>query len=252
MRVLSFITLLAVCLLAVPAFAVSAQGGGQPARRIESLPTGITLPVSLDQTLNRKHTHPGEKISASLYQRVPLNGDRYLSRRTKLIGKITAVDAHTLALRFDQLQCGSQLVPVNLRLVAAAQWMAVEDTKIPLSGPDRGEATPADWTTRQVGRDQVDRFAGSGLVYNQYSEKVGKADLHGVYAAPASPGGLWRAMGPFSSSSTGLYNLPSLQIASEGGAGQPITFHLTGRKWQLHTSDALLLEVVPPDGPTPP
>jgi hypothetical protein len=52
-------------------------------------------------------------------------------------------------------------------LLAAAHWMDVGRTAEPLDGGDRATSNPADWTTMQIGRDQVYRSGGSGTVYSQ-------------------------------------------------------------------------------------
>ena len=53
-----------------------------------------------------------------------------------------------------------------------------------------------------------------GGVYDQYSQPVGYADLHGVHAEPTSAGKLPRAMGPFSTTATGLHGLPGFSVLS--------------------------------------
>jgi hypothetical protein len=81
-------------------------------------------------------------------------------------------------------------------------------------------------------------------VYNQYSDPVGYADLHGVYQDPPSAAEPPRAMGPFSTSATGLHGLPGFSIVSPGDAGVPITLGVSKPKWQIGGA-ALLLKVVP-------
>jgi hypothetical protein len=226
-------------LLCCPVFA-----GEQKGEELKPLPPGITLPVSLDRTLDQKHLHQGESIVASLYQRVPLAHGVYLSKKAKLLGTAVSSDGKTLELRWTEVRLGHQSVPIAVKLLAAAQWMDVAGTNVPLGGTDRGTSSPADWTTMQIGGDEVYRSGGSGAVYNHFSDRVGDADLFGVYAAPQSAGALPRAMGPFSTTSAGLYDLQWMVLASPGGAGHPIVFGLENHRWQLHAADALLLEVV--------
>jgi hypothetical protein len=122
--------------------------------------------------------------------------------------------------------------------------MNVYDTGVPLSGPDRGAADIGDWTTQQIGGDQVFLSAGSGTVYDKYSQPVGYANLLGVYAYPSGPGELPRAMGPFSTTTTGLHGFPDFSVASAGGAGAPITLAASKADWIIRNGSALLLEVV--------
>ncbi len=217
-----------------------------PAQTPSKLPPGITLPISLDTGLSAKHAQAGQRIDARLTQRVPMADGRYLPAKSRVEGTVVSVDAHSLKLRFDTLVVYGQSAPISTRLVAAAYWLDVDRTRDPLDGGDRGTSSPADWTTMQIGRDEVYRSAGAGTVYDQYSQPVGHADLQGVYAAPRAPGGLPRAMGPFSTTAKGLYNLPALEILSAGGQGQPIELGLSSPKWKLDSHTALLLEVVAP------
>lgn len=213
-------------------------------QHLEPLPPGVTLPVILDKTLDLKHFHQGEIIVASLYQRIPLAGGFYIPQGAKLLGTAVASDGKTLELTWTRIKLGHQSTSIAVKLLAAAHWTDVADTKLPLAGPDRATSNPADWTTMQIGRDEVYRSGGSGTVYNQYSEPVGKADLYGVYAAPKSPSAPPLAMGPFSTTSAGLYDMRSMAIGSAGGPGRPIVFRLEDDRWQLHAADALLLETV--------
>ncbi len=206
-------------------------------------PLGATLPVTLDETLDAKTARPGEPIHAGLIQRVPLPGGAFLPDKAKLTGTVVAVDAKTLTLRFDTLSLDGHSAPIHLRLLAAAFWREVDHTKDPLGAPDRGTSNPTQWTTEQLGGDEVYRANGVGKVYNRVSEPVGHADGRGVYGFAPQPGGAERAMGPFSTTSAGLYGLEGLAFGAQvAGAA---TFTLTAPSWKLHTHDALLLEVTP-------
>ena len=222
----------------------TAFAADRPVKHLSPLPPGTTLPVTLKKSLTSKHIQPGQAIMATFYQRVPLGSGRYLPEKTQLLGVVASYDGRSLALRFTQLRLDHGTEAISVKLVAAAHWTDVEDTKLPDSGPDRSLSNPANWTTTQIGRDAVYRSGGSGPVYNQYSEPVGSADFSGVYAAPVSAGAVPRAMGPFSTTASGLYGVPGLAIASPGGSGRPIVFRVESDKWQLHAADALLLEVV--------
>jgi hypothetical protein len=212
------------------------------AQGLPELSGGTTLPVSLETALSAKHVRVGERITARLSQRVPLGGG-YLPAKARILGSIAAYDGHSLSLRFNTLRLGDKTEPLEVRLVAAAFWMDVGQTRDPLDGGDRGTSSPADWTTQQIGRDEVYRSGGSGTVYNQFSEPVGHADTEGVYAAPVA-GVPAHAMGPFSTTASGLYDLQDLRLISAGGSGMPIVLGLNGPKWKLDTATALLLEVV--------
>lgn len=219
---------------------------GYAAKQVSHLvapPPGATLPVILVRTLDSQNLTPGQPIIARFSQPVPVSPDRYLPAKVEIVGSIVNPRPSSFGILFTELRWKGQTVPVHLRLVAAASSNHVFQTKLPVGGTDRGTATPADWTTRQVGGDEIYRSAGYGAVYNQFSEPVGRADLNGVYQTPAEPGNLPRAMGPFSTTATGLHGLPSFSLVSSGESGKPITLAASGSKWKLASGTALLLEV---------
>jgi hypothetical protein len=211
--------------------------------KLEPLPAGVMLPVSLKQRLDARHVRVGQQVTARLMQRVPLADSSYLPSKAKVTGTVVAYDTSSLTLRFDRLSLKDQQVPIHVKLVAAGHWLDVEETERPLGATDRSLGNPANWTTKQIGGDEVYHSGGgSGPVYDQYSERVGHVDAFGVYAPARTPGAAALAMGPFSTTSRGLYDLPGMEIASPGGSESPIVLQLTSPKWQLHGQTALLLE----------
>ncbi|HEY1966006.1 MAG TPA: hypothetical protein VGG59_13790 [Acidobacteriaceae bacterium] len=232
-------------LLWVTAFCCAAALGASP-EKLTPLPEGITLPVLLTRSLDARHVRVGEPVVAELAQRVPLADGGWLPQKAKVIGTVVACDNTSLTLRFDRLRLGEQEEPVDVTLLAAAHWFDVHQSKIPLAAPDRATSNPNDWTTRQIGGDEVYRSGGWGKVYDRYSEPVGHADPNGVYGPPIVVGGPARAMGPFSTTATGVYDLPGIEIGSGGGKGRPIVLRLTSRKWQLHSVTAFLLVTTGP------
>ena len=223
---------------------VAAPAYARATTKLAPPPPGATLPVTIKQTLKPHNLQPGQPISAQLIQIVPVGRDVYLPRGAKLDGHIVNVSNSTISILFDQLSWRGRTIPVHVRLVAAAGMMNVNDTKVPLAGPDRGTADAGDWTTRQVGGDELFLQGWSGTVYDKYSQPVGYANYSGVYANPSGPGKLPRAMGPFSTTATGLHGFPDFSIASAGDAGAPITLAASRPKWIIRGGSALLLEVV--------
>lgn len=68
-------------------------------------------------------------------------------------------------------------------VIAVASMMEVNDTAAPANGStDRGNPSQANWTTRQVGGDEVYRSGWVGDVYDDVMKKVGFADYYGVYS----------------------------------------------------------------------
>ena len=207
-------------------------------------PPGATLPVVINRTLKPHHVRPGQPISAELIQTVPVSAKVELPKGAKLDGRVVKVGGSSISILFDRLGWKGRTIPVRVKLVAAAAMMNVYDTGVPLSGPDRGTASRSDWTTRQVGGDQIFLSGGSGTVYDRYSQPVGYADYTGVYANPSAPGKLPRAVGPFSTTASGLHGFPEFSIESTGGAGLPITLIASKPNWVIRSGSALLLEVV--------
>jgi hypothetical protein len=214
-------------------------------KQLISPPAGTTLPVSITRTLKAHNLQPGQPITAVLMQTVPVRAHIKLPRATKLDGHIVNVNNSSISLLFNQLRWKKDILPVHVRLVAAAAPSNIYDTKLPLGSTDRATSSPADWTTRQIGGDEIYLSAGSGKVYDQYSQPVGYADFSGVYANPAAPGDLPRAMGPFSTTATGLHGFREFSIISSGGADSPITLVANKPNWEIGKGSALLLEVIP-------
>jgi hypothetical protein len=235
-RICCFSGLIAVVMM----FCCAATWGRSP-ETLTPLPAGTTLPVVLERGLDMRHVRAGQPLIARLAQRVPLAHGAYLPEKAKVMGVVLACDSTSLTLRFDRLRLGKQEEPIDVTLRAAAHWLDVHDSELPEGATDRSTSNPASWTTKQIGGDEVYRSAGSGTVYDQYSQPVGHADLHGVYEPPAVTGGPPRAMGPFSTTAAGVYDIPGIEIASGGGNGKPIVLRLTSPKWQLHGGTALLL-----------
>jgi hypothetical protein len=232
------------CLIVLLVLSVAAPVYARATKELAPPRPGATLPVVINRTLNAHNLRPGQPISAHLIQIVAVAPDVYLPKGAKLNGHIVNVSDSSIGILFDQLSWKGRSIPVHVRLVAAAGMMNVCDTDVPLAGPDRGTANRNDWTTRQVGGDELFLQGGSGKVYDQYSQPVGYANYTGVYANPSAPGELPRAVGPFSTTATGLHGLPELTIASEGGADSPITLAASKPGWQIRSGSALLLEVV--------
>ena len=231
------------------ALAIACAGFTEPVRaaahaKLAAPPAGATLPVVLQGTLDADHATPGQSVRARVSQRVPLGGGNYLPNGAELAGTVEKAGANQLALEWTKLSWHGQDVALHVRLIAAAASFDVEQTKIPLGGPT-GRST-SDWTTRQVGGDELVGVNVPATVYDQYSQPVGRADGTGVYAPAARPGGLERAMGSFSTTAKGLYGLAGWTIVSLGDAGGPMVLGVPARGRKLGSGAAMLLQVVAP------
>jgi hypothetical protein len=232
------------CLIAFLVLSVAVPVYARVTKDLAPPPSGATLPVVLNQTLKAHKLHPDQHISAQLIQTVPVSKNVCLPEGAKLEGHIVSVSDSSISILFDQLRWKDRTIPIHVRLVAGASSNDVYAAKLPLGATDRATSNPGDWTTRQIGGDEVYLSAGAGRVYDQYSQPVGYANYSGVYADPSSPGELPRALGPFSTTATGLHGFREFSIESAGGASTPITLAASKPNWQIQSGSALLLEVV--------
>lgn len=207
-------------------------------------PAGITLPVVIQRNLKPRNLQEGQWLTAELVQVVPVSANVSLPRGAKLDGHVVSVSGSTISILFDQLSWKGRTLSVHVRLIAAAASNEVLETRVPLGGTERSTSCEADWTTKQVGGDEVYLSAGSGKVYDRYSQPVGYADFSGVYADPSAQGELPRAMGPFSTTVTGLHGFLGFSIVSPGGVNTPITLTAAKPNWQIERGSAWLLEVL--------
>ena len=240
MRVLSVTALSLLAAGRDGAASTETPGSGVAIGRLPNLPPGTTLPVQLSQTLHAARVAPGLLIHASTTQRTPLGGHAYLPAGVVLDGRIVAAGPHSLALQFDSIRFLETTRPVATHALAIASFVAVSETGVPANGStDRGNSSPASWTTTQVGGDQVVRSGWSGPVINSVTETVGSADYWGVYALPVTPDAPAHALGPFSARSTGLFG-----FARDCHLSHPQTdISCVTTRPVLHRGDVLLLEV---------
>jgi len=220
------------------------------------LPAGITLPVQMGRTLRAGKVKPRTVFQVKTTQRVPISAKGYLKSGAKVRGEVVASDAgdgtaahpSVLTIRFTQLSYRGTTVPVEIRAVAMANLMAVDDTFLPATGStDRGNPNQASWTTRQVGGDEVVRSGWVGPVVGSGLRTVGSADYYGVYSLPEKLQGadgamVPRAMGVFSTTAKGLYGYDEgARLESSGGL---ITITNPMGRAVIRDGDNLLLEVV--------
>jgi hypothetical protein len=235
---------------------VGESGTQQQSRAVvdlEPLHAGITLPVQVGRTLAAGKVKTGTVFFVITTQRVPVSADAYLDRGAKVRGEVVTSDAgdgtaarpSVLTIRFTQLSYRGKTVPIETRAIAAANIMAVDSTFIPTTGgPDRGNASEANWNTPQVGGDQVNRSGWIGVVSDKTMNVVGSADYHGVYSLPVKLDGAMvpRAMGVFSTTAKGLYGYD--ERAKMESAGGLITITNPQKRAVIRNHDQLLLEVV--------
>lgn len=228
--------------------------GMQPLQVLRPIPAGLTLPVYLLHGIKAGSAKVGAEVEAVTTEAVPLSTASYLPQGARLVGRVVESRAGDkragvpamLGIEFQTLRYRGMSVPVRTRVLAVANAADVSETFASSNdGSDRGNASPANWTTRQIGGDEVYREGWEGPVENGRMQKVGFADFRGVYAnAPAGATGasaLPRAVGVFSVDARGLYGFErSAALTSAGGVAR-----LTSRgSLVVRGGDALLLEVM--------
>ena len=225
----------------------------QVVSELQPLEAGITLPVQVGRTLRAGKVKRGTVFEVKTTQRVPVSEGAYLKSGARVRGEVVVSDAgdgtaahpSVLTIRFTQLSYGGRTVPLEVRAVAMANLMAVDDTFLPATGStDRGNPSPASWTTRQVGGDEVVRSGWVGPVVGSGLRTVGSADYYGVYSLPVTVdgSGVPRALGVFSTTAVGLYGYETgATLESSGGL---ITMTSPEKHAVIRNGDNLLLEVV--------
>lgn len=226
-----------------------------PVQTLQPLTPGLTLPIELTHALKAGHTRPGASVDAFTTQPIPLSLSTYLPRGARVTGTVvTSVGADrkagrpaTLTIRFDHLRYRQQVVPLRAHALAIANFTEVEDTFASTNDfSDRGTPSPADWTTQQVGGDEVYRTGWTGPVLSRSSQPVGFADFHGVYADPppgaSGTAAIPRALGVFSVTARGLYGFDFSDKLSSSGAEITVT---ANGNLVLRTGDDLLLQALP-------
>lgn len=227
---------LPIALLAFP-FALAAQN---------SVPSGTLLPLRLDTGLDAAKLHAGQNIRATLMQPIPGTS---ISRHAKVLGRVVSVNTGNnarLELRFDAIEDHGQRTAIQTSLRAMASFIEVQEAKIPEDMSSRG-LTPENWTTQQIGGDQV--YRGGGPVTEGLLD-VGKPEAWGVVAVPRAQSGTPcragdrpQALGVFSADACGLYGLPGVQIDQAGRESGDIVLSGPAEKLNVRAGAALLLHV---------
>jgi len=221
--------LLGVLLSAQP---VRAEGASTTRGSAISIPAGTVLPVRLNSSLSSSKSKPGQVITASIMQDVPLPGGGKIHRGSKVRGHIIAVNAATatspasVSLQFDALLASGQTIPVVTNLRALAGFMEVLEAQTPTTAP--GESDVYRWlTTVQIGGDVVYGEEGPVAGHNDSSKIIGKSVPYGVLAPVTakegtkcrgavdgndSPQALW----VFSADACGVYGIQHLEITHTG------------------------------------
>ena len=227
-----------------------------PAIAQEVIPAGIVLPLQLNSSLNSTKVQPGQTITATLMQDVPLPFGSRLRAGAKVVGHVVSATQSagnvTVTLRFDSLRISKKTISVTTSLRALASSLDVDDAQLPTSGPDRGTSQNA-WTTAQIGGDVV--YRGGGPVAHGL-QVVGKPVPDGVLVRLNSNfdtrcrGEIdgnheLQATWVFSASACGVYGFSDLDIAHAGRTAPvgEITLSSAQGNFNVRSGSGLLLRV---------
>ncbi len=192
-------------------------------------PAGTILPLRLDSSLSSKKSKPGQVVTASLMQDVPLASGGKIRAGSKAVGRVLDVvkagngSGAKLSLQFTTLEVSKRRMAITTNLRALASMMEVNEAQLPEAGPDRGTSANS-WTTEQIGGDVV--YRGGGPVANGL-RVVGTPTADGVLVKIASkPGTKCRgdlggndhlqALWVFSADACGTYGFSDLTVIHAG------------------------------------
>ena len=227
----------------------------------QEIPSGIALPITLSSTLDATKVKPGQPISGSIAQDVPLPSGAKLRSGSRVNGRVLQAGLMSdggsyLRIQFDQVRDHGRAIPITTSLRALASPRAAQQAQFPKHTPYRGES-PANWTTVQVGDDVV--YRGGGHVMHG-DAVVGDPVRDGVLAELTSEPESGCATGSdhrrlalwiFASSACGAYDFfDDLQITHPGDANPIGEIALQSRQnVKVPAGSALLL--ITTEGPQP-
>ena len=216
----------------LPAHSAGAGSASATTRPAISIPGGTILPVRLNSSLSSSKNKPGQIISGTIMQDVPLPAGTKIRRGSKVGGHIIAVNpasgtsSASVSLQFDTLRASGQTIPIVTHLRAIAGFVEVLEAQTPVTAP--GESDVFRWlTTVQVGGDVVYGEEGPVASHKDSSKVIGKSVPYGVLVPVSakegtecrgpidgndSPQALW----VFSSDACGVYGVEHLEIARAG------------------------------------
>lgn len=116
------------------------------------IPPGTALPISLDCTLDAKKAKPGQPISGTIAQDVPLGDRGKIREGSHVTGQVVEAGRNPdgssyIRIRFDQLRAKQwATMPIITSLRAVASPWEVQEAHLPKVGP-MINPNPATWTT---------------------------------------------------------------------------------------------------------
>ncbi len=196
---------------------------------------GTALPISLDCTLDAKRVKPGQPISGTITQDIPLGDRGKIKEGSHVLGYVVDVGRRSdqssyIRIRFDRLRAKDwDEMPIMTSLRAMATPWEVQEAQLPKVGP-MVNPNPYSWTTYQVGGDAVLR-GGGPVMHGKTKIGVPAPGTVGVYARLISvnqPGCKVEGGGPlvalwvFGSAACGAYGFDDELAITSAGNDDPL------------------------------
>ena len=221
----------------------------QPALYAQTaLPAGTVLPVRLSTGLNAKKITVGKVIRAQVMQDIPGTTIRMGAHVT---GRVISVSPTRLELRFDTLVTKQTRILLTTNLRALASMLEVNEAQIPEDGSPRGLPSVLEYTTTQIGGEQV--YRGAWIVARGITH-VGEPTAYGALGKlnsnpPCRGNDTAQALWLFSTDACGGYGFNDLTIEHFGRTDPVGTIVLASKteKINIRAGSGFLLRVNGPD-----
>jgi hypothetical protein len=245
---------LTLCLLPMYLHAGAGDDIKQTYQAAELIPAGTVLPVTLSSTLRSDRSASGTTMTATVMQDIPLGAGRILRRGSKVTGHVVEAvtpgkgsDESKISFQFDQVQLGTQTIPIATNLRAIASRSAIRAATPELTSPDYAD------NQIQIGGDQISYGEDGPVMVG--SQVVGKYTSQGVLAyvdqdSRTLSGGAIddnarvQAFWLFSVNARGAYGFGDLTILHSGStAPGEITLGSSSGAVKVEKGSAMLLRV---------
>jgi hypothetical protein len=225
-----------------------------------ALPVGTAIPVTFPHTIDAAKLKAGDTIIAKTDQVVLGPGGERIKSGSELVGTVVDVqssgnssDPSELAIRFDTLRVGSQVLSMHVALRAIASFLDYYSNRSPII--DNGY--PENSVYRQVGGDY---FYQGDVVYSNDWEEVGKSTHDGVFAKlehieqsksqnhmVCNSTDSIQSVGVFASSACGVYGFAGLSVGDAGAASSGvIRFRSIKNAVKIASGSTALLQLIAP------
>jgi hypothetical protein len=223
-----------------------------------SLDASTTLPITFTRSVDASHARVGDVVEAKTFQKVRLSDGSALPSGARITGHVVdaqgfAFDktpyakqsASHLSIRFDSVQNGAIVIPLNVSVRAIADPITSEDAYAPLSNDLDSRSTRT-----LIGGDQL--YASQDGIENSDGDVVAYNRRDGVYAhlipnGKCDGGSVEVSMGIYSASACGVYGFTGMRATETGTDAQPstLTFVSARRTAEVPKHSTALLEVLP-------